>query len=74
MLGNKSKISSLTGKHEYNNDFDKLLSDADHGKLKKINKRNFKRAAYYGTSQSSVPDFSGYDGRRLYAKSAERSD
>lgn len=74
MLGNKTKVSSLTGKHAYNTDFDKLLSDADHGKLKNKSKRNFKRAAYYGTSQSTVPDFSVYDGRRLYAKSAERSD
>lgn len=51
MKGNKSRISSLTGKHEYNPDFDKLLRDADHGKLNTHKITGFERPAYYGTSQ-----------------------
>ena len=74
MRGNKSKISSVTGGHQYNNDFDKLINDMDHDRLKIDITTDFDRPAYYGTSQSSVPDFSTYDGRRLHAKSAKRSD
>lgn len=51
MLGNKSRISSLTGKHEYNIDFDRLMNDADHGRLKGDHRATFERPAYYGTSQ-----------------------
>ena len=51
LKGNKSRISSLTGKHEYNPDFDKLLRDADHGKLNTQKITGFERPAYYGTSQ-----------------------
>lgn len=51
MRENKSQISSLTGKHDYNIDFDRLLNDADHGRLKGDHKATFNRPAYYGTSQ-----------------------
>ena len=74
MKGNKSKISSVTGGHQYNSDFDKLINDFDHGRLKINTMTDFDRPAYYGTSQSSIPDHSGYDGRRLHAKSSKRSD
>ena len=60
----KGMAASLSSNHEYNNDFDKLINDAAHGRLR------FKgdmRPAYYGTS--ICPDESQYDGRRLYAKS-----
>ena len=72
MLGSKSKISSLTGAHNYNNDFDKLINDAAHGRLKIDTVTDFDRPAYYGTSQCAVRSQSQYDGRRLYAKSTER--
>lgn len=73
-LGNKSKISSVTGGHQYNTDFDKLINDMSHGRLKIDTTTDFDRPAYYGTSQSAVPDHSGYDGRRLYAKTTKRGD
>lgn len=73
-LGNKSKISSLTGAHQFNTDFDKLINDMSHGRLKIDTTTNFDRPAYYGTSQSTVTDHSEYDGRRLYAKTAKRGD
>ena len=73
-LGNKTKLSSMTGAHEYNNDFDNLLRDADHGRLRPKTRADFERPAYYGTSQCRVPYEGEYDGRRLYAKSAERGD
>lgn len=72
--GNKSKISSVTGAHEYNIDFDRLISDVEHGRLRTKERSAFDRPAYYGTSQCRVPDQSQYDGRRLSAKSSERGD
>lgn len=73
MRGNKSRISSLTGGHEYNNDFDRLMSDADHGrlKLKNMSRKDFDRPAYYGTSLSPSGS-SQYNGRPLSAESAKR--
>lgn len=73
-MGNKSKMSSVTGGHQYNNDFDKLINDMSHGRLKINTTTDFDRPAYYGTSQSTVSDHSEYDGRRLYAKTTKRSD
>lgn len=74
MLGNKSKISSLTGSHEYNTDFDKLISDASHGRLKIDQITDFDRPAYYGTSACRAQGSSQFDGRRLYAQDTERAD
>ena len=74
MLGSKSKISSLTGGHDYNADFDRLINDAAHGRLKINTYTDFDRPAYYGTSQCRVRSESQYDGRRLNAKSPERGD
>ena len=73
-LGNKTKISSLTGAHEYNTDFDKLISDASHGRLKIDQITDFDRPAYYGTSACRAQSSSQYDGRRLYAKDSERDN
>lgn len=61
MRGNKSKISSMTGKHEFNTDFDRLLSDADHGRLKVDHRATFERPAYYGTSQCIGRNAKTYD-------------
>ena len=74
MLGGKSKISSLTGRHEYNTDFDKLLNDASHGRLKIDQITDFDRPAYYGTSACPSGGSSQYDGRILSAKSTKRAD
>ena len=74
MLGNKSKISSLTGAHEYNTDFDKLINDASHGRLKTDKKSEFDGPAYFGTSACKAQMHSHYDGRMLYAKDTERAD
>ena len=74
MRGNKTKISSMTGAHQYNNDFDRLLWDAEHGRLKHKNKADFYRPAYYGTSQCPIDDNNEWDGRRLYAESPKRPD
>lgn len=73
-LGNKTKISSLTGAHEYNTDFDNLISDASHGRLKIDQITDFDRPAYYGTSACRAQGSSQYDGRRLYAKDSERDN
>lgn len=73
-LANKTKISSLTGAHEYNTDFDKLISDASHGRLGTDKKADFDRPAYYGTSACRAQGSSQYDGRRLYAKDSERDN
>ena len=74
MLGGKSKISSLTGKHEYNPDFDRLLHDAAGGRLKIDQITDFDRPAYYGTSLSPSGGSSQWDGRRLSVKSTKRAD
>ena len=74
MLGNKTKVSSLTGKHQYNPDFDKLLLDAEHGRLKIDQITDFDRPAYYGTSVSPSGGSSQWDGRRLSVKSTKRAD
>ena len=74
MLANKSKISSLTGSHEYNTDFDKLINDAAHGRLKTDKKADFDRPPYYGTSACQAQMKSVYDGRRLHAQDTERAD
>ena len=74
MRANKSKISSLTGSHEFNNDFDKLLSDADHGRLRNDRKVDFDRPAYYGTSACPKTGSSQWDGRMLSAKSTKRPE
>lgn len=42
-------------KHEYNTDFDKLLSDIDHGKVSTDKSPFFTRPAYYGTKQCVKP-------------------
>lgn len=73
-LGNRSKISSMTGTHQYNTDFDRLISDAEHGRLRSKGRDDFDRPAYYGTSQCRIPDQSLYDGRRLHAESTKRGD
>ena len=73
MKGNRSKISSLTGAHDYNNDFDRLINDAAHERLRTKERSSMDRPAYYGTSL--CPDGSSqYDGRILHAKSTEGSD
>lgn len=46
-----SKFSEL--KHETNIDFDRLLNDAEHGKLKKNLSSFFTRPAYKGTSMET---------------------
>ena len=74
MLGNKTRISSLTGAHEYNTDFDKLINDASHGRLKTDKKSVFDRPAYFGTSACKAKGSSQYDGRTLYAKDAQGCD
>lgn len=74
MRANKTKVSSLTGNHDFNLDFDILINDADHGRLKSDRKVDFDRPAYYGTSACQAQMRSVYDGRRLYAKDTERSD
>ena len=73
MLGGKSRISSLTGRHDYNPDFDRLINDAAHGRLKIDHYTEFDRPAYYGTSLSPSGE-NKYDGRRLSAKSDKRDD
>ena len=55
--------------HEYNLDFDKLLHEANFGKLPKP-KLKFYKPAYYGTSLSGE-GMGIYDGRKLIAKSNE---
>lgn len=61
MRGDKSRISSMTGKHEFNTDFDRLLNDADHGRLKGDHRATFERQAYYGTSQCIGRNAKTYD-------------
>ena len=73
-LGKKSKVSSLTGNHDYNVDFDRLLSDASHGRLKIDQITDFDRPAYYGTSACPQRGSSQWDGRMLSAKSTKRPD
>lgn len=73
MRANKSKVSSLTGNHDYNVDFDRLLNDVDHGRLNNKRHTDFDRPAYYGTS--ACPAGSGqWDGRMLSAKSTKGAD
>lgn len=52
--------------HNHNNDFDRLLIDAERGKLGRLTEA-FLRPAYYGTSLSGVGT-GGYDGKRLVAR------
>ena len=52
--------------HNHNNDFDRLLIDAERGKLGRLTQA-FLRPAYYGTSLSGEGT-DGYDGRRLVAR------
>ena len=74
MLGGKSKISSITGRHEYNLDFDRLINDASHGRLKINQTTDFDRPAYYGTSACPLKDSNQWDGRMLSVKSTKRDD
>ena len=74
MLGGKTKISSISGSHEYNADFDRLINDASHGRLKIDQITDFDRPAYYGTSACPSNGSSQYDGRILSAKSTKRPD
>jgi len=73
-LGKKTRVSSLTGNHDYNVDFDRLLNDADHGRLRIKTHKDFDRPAYYGTSACPSGGSSQWDGRMLSAKSTKRAD
>lgn len=52
--------------HNHNNEFDRLINDAEHGRLGKLS-LDFLRPAYYGTSLCKMGT-GGYQGQRLVAR------